>query len=228
MTVDANGFQRARDAFVAAYTVLDELAASLTDEQLLAASRCRGWSVCDVLCHLDFGNQEILVGFASPTDRRADTDLAAYWRACCAPGEPDLGHARFTRLVASAYARPSGVVRHLHLTTGAVLRLARAADADRRLEFQGHVVTMEVFLALWAVEAAVHHLDVTVELPHAPPPAPASLRVTRETLDALLGEPVPLGWDDQTYALKGTGRLALTGEERSALGPLAERFPLFG
>jgi hypothetical protein len=228
VTVDANGFQRARDAFVAAYTVLDELAASLTDEQLLAASRCRGWSVCDVLCHLDFGNQEILVGFASPTDRPADTDLAAYWRACCAPGEPDLGHARFTRLVASAYARPSGVVRHLHLTTGAVLRLARAADADRRLEFQGHVVTMEVFLALWAVEAAVHHLDVTVELPDAPPPASASLRVTRETLDALLGEPVPMGWDDQTYALKGTGRLALTGEEARALGPLAERFPLFG
>jgi hypothetical protein len=228
VTVDANGFQRARDAFVAAYTVLDELAASLTDEQLLAASRCRGWSVCDVLCHLDFGNQEILVGFASPTDRPADTDLAAYWRACCAPGEPDLGHARFTRLVASAYARPSGVVRHLHLTTGAVLRLARAADADRRLEFQGHVVTMEVFLALWAVEAAVHHLDVTLELPDAPPPVPASLQVTRETLDALLGEPVPLGWDDQTYALKGTGRLALTGEEARALGPLSERFPLFG
>jgi Mycothiol maleylpyruvate isomerase N-terminal domain len=226
--MNANGFQRARDAFVAAHTVLDELAASLTDEQLLAASRCRGWSVCDVLCHLDFGNQEILVGFASPTDRPADTDLAAYWRACCAPGEPDLGHARFTRLVASAYARPSGVVRHLHLTTEAVLRLARAADADRRLEFQGHVVTMEVFLALWAVEAAVHHLDVTVELPDAPPPAPASLRVTRETLDALLGEPVPMGWDDQTYALKGTGRLALTGEEAQALGPLAERFPLFG
>jgi len=226
--MDANGFQRARDAFVAAYTILDELAASLTDEQLLSASRCRGWAVCDVLCHLDFGNQEILVGFASPTDRPADTDLAAYWRDCCAPGEPDLGHARFTRLVASAYARPSGVVRHLHLTTGAVLRLARAADADRRLEFQGHVVTMEVFLALWAVEAAVHHLDVTVELPDAPAPAPASLRVTRETLDALLGEREPVGWDDATYALKGTGRLPLTGEEARALGPLAERFPLFG
>jgi hypothetical protein len=226
--MDANGFRRARDAFVAAYAVLDELAASLTDEQLLSPSRCRGWAVCDVLCHLDFGMQEILVGFASPTDRPADTDLAAYWRDCCAPGEPDLGHARFTRLVASAYARPSGVVRHLHLTTGAAVRLARAADADRRLEFQGHVVTTEVFLALWAVEAAVHHLDVTVELPDAPPPVPAALQVTRETLDALLGERVPVDWDDATYALKGTGRLALTGEEASALGPLAGRFPLFG
>src|SRR6266511_3030844 len=195
--MDANGFQRARDAFVAAYTTIDELAASLTDEQLLSSSRCRGWAVCDVLCHLDFGMQEILVGFASPTDR-------------------------------PAYARPSGVVRHLHLTTGAALRQGRAAIPDQRLEFQGHVVTMEVFLAIWAVEAAIHHLDVTVELPDAPLPPPASLAVTRETLDALLGEQAPAGWDDTTYALKGTGRLALTGEEARALGPLAARFPLFG
>jgi hypothetical protein len=67
-----------------------------------------------------------------------------------------------------------------------------------------------------------------VELPDAPPPVPASLQVTRETLDALLGERVPVDWDDATYALKGTGRLALTGEDARALGPLAERFPLFG
>ena len=171
---------------------------------------------------------EILVGFASPTDRPADTDLVAYWRACCAPGEPDLGHARFTRLVASAYARPSGAVRHLHLTTGAALRLGRAADPGQRLAFQGHVVTMEDFLAIWAVEAAVHHLDLTVELPQAPPPAPASLEVTRNTLDALAGHEAPADWDAAAYALKGTGRLPLTAADRQALGPAADRFPLFG
>jgi mycothiol maleylpyruvate isomerase-like protein len=224
----ANQFEQARDAFVVAYTVLDELAASLTDKQHLLASRCRGWAVCDVLCHLDFGMQEILVGFASATARPADTDVASYWRDCCAPGEPDRGHARFTRLVASAYARPSGLVAHLHLTTGAALRQARAAVPDQRLDFQGHVVTMADFLTIWAVEAAVHHLDLVVELPDAPPPPPASLAVTRQTLDALLGEQAPVGWDDVTYALKGTGRLPLTGEERGALGPLAERFPQFG
>jgi hypothetical protein len=184
--------------------------------------------VCDVLCHLDLGMVEILVALASPTDRPADTDFAAYWRDCCAPGEPDLGHARWVRLVASAYARPGGLVRHLRMTTGAALRQARAAAADRRLEFQGHVIEMGDFLATWVVEAAVHHLDLTVELPDAPPPVPASLQVTRETLDALLGERPPTGWDDATYALKGTGRLPLSGEERDALGPLAERFPLFG
>jgi len=152
--MEAYPFPRARDAFVAAYSLLDELAASLSDQQLLLPSRCHGWAVCDVLCHLDFGMQEILVGFASPTTSPADTDLASYWRACCAPGEPDLAHARFTRLVASAYTRPSGLVAHLHLTTGAALRQGRAAIPDQRLEFQGHVVTMEVFLAIWAVEAA--------------------------------------------------------------------------
>jgi hypothetical protein len=220
--------EQARDAFVAEYTLLDELAASLSDEQLLLASRCLGWSVSDVLCHLDLGMVEILVALASPTDRQADTDFAAYWRDCCAPGEPDLGHARWIRLVASAYARPSGVVRHLRLTTGAALRQAQAAPADRRLEFQGHVIEPGDFLATWVVEAAVHHLDLTLQLPDAPPPAAASLQVTRETLDALLGEPLPGDWDDTTYALKGTGRLPLTGEEARALGPLAGRFPLFG
>jgi hypothetical protein len=103
-------FQRARDAFVAEYALLDELAASLSDEQTLLPSRGRGWAVCDVLCHLDLGMVEILVAMASPTDRPADTDFAAYWRDCCAPGEPDLGHARWVRLVASAYARPGGLV----------------------------------------------------------------------------------------------------------------------
>ena len=228
MTMTAYPFQRARDAFVAEYALLDELAASLSDEQTLLASRCRGWAVCDVLCHLDLGMVEILVALASPTDRPADTDFAAYWRDCCAPGEPDLGHARWVRLVASAYQRPGGLVRHLRLTTGAALRQAQAAPADRRLDFQGHVIEMGDFLATWVVEAAVHHLDLTVELPDAPPPVPASLRVTRETLDALLGAPPPAEWDEVTYALKGTGRLPLTGGERDALGPLAERFPLFG
>jgi Mycothiol maleylpyruvate isomerase N-terminal domain len=228
VTVAAYPFERARDAFVAEYTLLDELAASLTDEQLLRPSRCLGWSVCDVLYHLDVGMVEILVALATPTDRPADTDFAAYWRDCCAPGEPDLGHARWVRLVASAYARPGGVVRHLRLTAGAALRQALAAPGDRRLEFQGHVIEMGDFLATWVVEAAVHHLDLTLELPDAPPPLPASLRVTRETLDALLGEPVPGEWDDITYALMGTGRLPLTGEEARALGPLAQRFPLFG
>jgi hypothetical protein len=37
-----------------------------------------------------------------------------------------------------------------------------------------------------------------------------------------------LVWNDAAYAPKRTGRLPLSGDERSGLGPLAERFPVFG
>jgi hypothetical protein len=54
------------------------------------------------------------------------------------------------------------------------------------------------------------------------------MRMVRETLDALLGEPLPLPWDDVTYARTGTGRAAPYEQDRAVLGRLAERFPLFG
>ena len=39
---------------------------------------------------------------------------------------------------------------------------------------------------------------------------------------------MPGGWDDATYALKGTGRLPVAAQERSVIGALADRLPLFG
>jgi hypothetical protein len=56
----------------------------------------------------------------------------------------------------------------------------------------------------------------------------AAVHTDPETLDGLLGEPLPLPWDDVTYARAGTGRTELSEPDRHALGPLAERFPLFG
>jgi hypothetical protein len=52
--------------------------------------------------------------------------------------------------------------------------------------------------------------------------------VVRETLDGLLGEPLPLPWDDVTYARTGTGRAEPSEQDRITLGPLADRLPLFG
>jgi hypothetical protein len=42
------------------------------------------------------------------------------------------------------------------------------------------------------------------------------------------GQPVPPGWDDAEYLLKATGRTPLTGDDRTRLGALADRFPLLG
>jgi hypothetical protein len=59
-------------------------------------------------------------------------------------------------------------------------------------------------------------------------PSGVGLAIVRETLDGMLGQPVPAGWDDVGYALKATGRAQLTAEDRARLGALADRFPLFG
>jgi hypothetical protein len=64
-------------------------------------------------------------------------------------------------------------------------------------------------------------------LPGTPAPEPASLALVRRVLDGLLGAPVPASWDDVTAALKGTGRVPLTGADGRALGPAASKFPLF-
>lgn len=90
---------------------------------------------------------------------------------------------------------------------------------------QGHTLRADDLVATLVVEAALHHLDLIVELSR-PGPGPAALAVVRSTLGGLLGQPVPLTWDDKTYALAGTGRRELTGADVSALGDLADRFPL--
>jgi len=79
----------------------------------------------------------------------------------------------------------------------------------------------------FAVEAAVHYLDLTVALPGAPAPEPASLALVRRVLGGLLGAPLPAAWDDVTAALRGTGRDRLTEADGGALGPAARRRPLF-
>jgi hypothetical protein len=57
---------------------------------------------------------------------------------------------------------------------------------------------------------------------------PAALEIVRMTLDGLLGMALPMAWDGATYALKGSGRMELDGNDRVRLGPLLERFPLLG
>ena len=93
---------------------------------------------------------------------------------------------------------------------------------------QGLVIALPDLLATLTVEAALHHLDITVNLDNPPPAPPAALEVVRLTLDGLLGSPLPVAWDAETYALKATGRMAVDAAEVERLGPLAARLPLLG
>ncbi len=59
---------------------------------------------------------------------------------------------------------------------------------------------------MWAVELAIHHLDLLVGLAEQPAPRPRALELGARTLDGLLGAARRACWDRSTYLRKGTGR----------------------
>ena len=183
-----------------------------------------------VLYHELLDARRALRTFASPADQPPDCDDVSYWTDYAPGGSADFAgesaaHARYVRIAAAAYP-PGALAWEWSETAAAAVRAGRACG-HRAVTTQGHVLTVAGFAATLAVEAAVHYLDLTVALPAAPAPEPASLTLVRRVLAGLLGAQVPAAWDDVTAALKGTGREPLTEADRQALGPLAARFPLF-
>lgn len=214
-----------RSGFLGALRQLREAVDGLDDEQLLAASRCRGWTTVDVLVHVHLGLQEMLLGVVTPVDRPVDTDAAGYWCHLPPPtGADAVAHVRFVRVMASAYRSPAAAVAHLRPTADA---LAHAVGAlpDGVVAFQGHAMATGDFLATWAVELAVHHLDLGVELA-LPPPATEALALARDTVEALAGGALP--WDNETAVLIGTGRRRPDAQQAAEAGALADRLPALG
>lgn len=194
-------------ACAAAVRALVSAADGLTDEALLAPSRCAGWSRLDALVHVHLGLQEMLLGVVTPADAAPDVDAASYWRTD-PPGNDDSADAidqlGYLHRLSSAYRRPTGMVGHLRLTaealTGAVERMPEGA-----VRFQGHVLASGDFLATWATELAVHHLDLHLDV-GAPGPDPDALSLARRTAESLAGRPTDAVSDTDTV-LRGWGRL---------------------
>lgn len=222
------------EALEAGYQSVTAVADGLADAELMLPSRCAGWAVGDVLYHQLLDARRALRTFASPSGDPPDVDDIGYWRAYSppssalgAPGSAEAAaHARHVRIVASAYP-PGALAWEWRETAAAACRAARACPHPA-VTTQGHALRTADFIATLVVEAAVHYLDLTVGLPSAPPADARSLALVRRVLDGLLGTEMPGGWDDRTYALKGTGRLPVTAAERAAIGALADRLPLFG
>jgi hypothetical protein len=213
----------AASAFREQLATLLRVATNLDAHALLTASRCHGWTLADVLVHVHFGLQEMLLGALSTTNDAADTDAASYWREEPPDDADALDQTQFARSVAAAYRPPTGLLRHVHITADTLDRAVTRLEAGT-VRFQDHLLATGDFLATWAVELAVHHLDLGRELDLAPPD-PAALRIARATVEALAGGALPASWSDETAVLAGTGRLPLTDAQRREIGELADRLP---
>ena len=210
--------EEGRAAFLDELTAFGTLADSLSDDDLMAASRCRGWTVGDVLVHVHLGLQEMLLGLVAPPGDRPDTGAAGYWRHRPPATDDDadeIAAMRFVRLVSSAYRRPPGIVAHLRPTAGG-LRSAVTNLPAGALRFQGLVMATGDFLTMWSVELAVHHLD----LRHRDAPASSALRLARATVEALRGGALPGDWSDERVLLWGSGRAEPGDRDRAAAAGL--------
>ncbi|MBT0770889.1 maleylpyruvate isomerase family mycothiol-dependent enzyme [Kineosporia sp. J2-2] len=213
------------------YTALADLVSSLPEADGWHATPLPGWSVRDLLVHLLGDAERALVALGTPAAGPADRDAVSYW-ADFAPAastpESVRRRDRQIRVVrALAVAHPWEVLTRTYAeTTAAVCVLAGRTAPDELISTQGHTLTTDDLLGTLVVEATVHHLDLASGLGRPGPPA-SGLAVVHHCLDGLLGRPEPVGWDDVTYALTGTGRRPLTTVETTELGDDASRFPLF-
>ena len=219
---------RARQAMVASYRAVTDDAGKLAEDDLARPSGCRGWSRADLLFHLLLDAQRALVTFATPADGPSDVDFISYWAPFRPGAEGYAAHARFVRRVASSYRSDLVIAAQWTETAAAATRAAATLPADAKVATQGHVLTAGDFLVTLAVEATIHHLDLVAADERLAGPSREGLAAARETLDGIIGGPVPVDWADTDYALKATGRAELTAEDRASLGALAARFPLLG
>jgi hypothetical protein len=207
-----------------AYSDISTIASSLDEEDSWLSTRCLGWTVRDLLVHLLTDVQRALVALASPAAGPADRDAVTWWTAGEPDDDPGFRELRSLRTIAGAWELED-LVRTFMETTRAVVALAARTPPEALVATGGHVLQAVDLVTTLAVKAAVHHLDLVVEL-RRPGPRPEPLALVRRTLDALLGHPAPTDWPDERWALLGTGRVPPGGGERRALGAAAARLPL--
>ncbi|MET7733452.1 maleylpyruvate isomerase N-terminal domain-containing protein [Streptomyces sp. NPDC005402] len=210
-----------------AYGAFAAVVSPLGDEESWRPTGCAGWAVRDLVFHCAGDAQRALVALHTPAVGPPDRDAVTYWRDW-APDPVGAANGRRWNRVSASMFLDFRQLRDLYLeTTAATVNAAADARPELRVSTQGHVLTAEDLVLTLAVEATVHHLDLVTDLPEATGPSSAGLAAVRDTLDGLLGRPVPLDWSDEHYARAATGRAPLTDAERLALGADADRFPLF-
>ncbi|RPK52232.1 hypothetical protein EES37_03125 [Streptomyces sp. ADI91-18] len=213
------------DLFPRSWTALRTAVADLCDQDFEQPSGCAGWLVRDLVCHLVIDAQDVLITLATPVEAEPTVDAVTYWNVDDRPptGQDPLD--ALTVRLAAAYEDPHLLRFHLDDVGSAAGRAAALADPGVRVGTRGEVLTVADYLDAYVLEWTLHHLDLTAHLPAvAGPPAEGTAR-SRAMLETITGAAFPASFTDTDALLVGTDRRAPTGEERAALGALAERLP---
>lgn len=220
------GLDEGRHAFEDSVVAFLRTVDGLGEHELFGHSRCHGWLRLDVLTHVLGGWQEMLGGFVRQVVAAPTVDAASYWTAFAddMADEDPIVVLMAQRRRSDAHPSPGALRAQLRDVSEAVLHGTRTMTDQPRL-WQRHVFTAGDFLAIWAVEDAVHHLDLDLDLdlPGAAPP-PSALSLCRRTIEAIVDEPLPASWPDVDAVLAGTGRIPIPAGAEG----FASRLPAFG
>ncbi|WBB61632.1 maleylpyruvate isomerase N-terminal domain-containing protein [Streptomyces sp. WMMC500] len=215
------------DRFVPAWAALRAAVADLADEDFAQPSGCAGWLVRDLVCHLVIDAQDVLITLVTPADGDPTADAASYWHVSDQPPTGADPLDALTVRMAAAYGDPALLRFHLDDVGSAAGRAAELADPALRVSTQDMVLTAGDYLTAYVMEWTLHHLDLTAHLPHVPGPPATGLADTRALLERIAGAPLPESFTDTDALLVATGRRTPTERERTALGPLAAKLPMF-
>ncbi|MGA6157599.1 maleylpyruvate isomerase N-terminal domain-containing protein [Stenotrophomonas sp. NPDC087984] len=215
------------DLFSRSWTALRTAVAELPDEDFARPSGCAGWLVRDLVCHLIIDAQDVLITLVTPAETEPTRDAVTYWEVSEAPPTGDDPLDALTVRLAAAYEEPWLLKFHLDDVGSAAGRAAELADPGLWVSTRDEVFTVGDYLCVYVLEWTLHHLDLIAHLPGAAEPPAESLAGARELLERIAGAAFPASWSDTDALLVGTGRRAATDAERSELGELAAKFPVF-
>ena len=193
------------DLLTEVYDTFTDCVGDLPEADFERPTRASAWTVRQLLFHQLLDAQRALVTLSTPAAEEPDVDEATYWRPF-RPGEGDGGaaHARFVARAADAFDGPGDLVAWWGATARAASYAASVADPAGRVRTQGHVIAVPDFVSTLVVEATIHLLDATLEVPGGPPAA--ALRHTRRVLELIKGAPLAEA-DAAEAVLRATGRL---------------------
>ncbi|MEU8437654.1 maleylpyruvate isomerase N-terminal domain-containing protein [Streptomyces sp. NPDC029216] len=214
------------DLFSRSWTALRAAVAALPDQDFERPSGCAGWLVRDLVCHLVIDAQDVLITLVTPSAAEPTVDAVSYWKLVDPPTGEDPLDALVPRL-AAAYGEPRWLTFHLDDVGSAAGRAAGLADPAARVSTQGEVLTVADYLSAYVLEWTLHHLDLIMYLPSAPPPPAETLAAARTALERIAGAAFPASLSDRDALLIGTGRRPPTAAEEAALGgALRAQLPL--
>lgn len=188
-------------------------------------TRCPPMNMLDLASHTLRGGLRLAELAVDTSGAEPEKDAVTYFRYD--PVAVGAGVVERAKAEAANRTGPSLVAEWEAAWAEAIAKTRANTGADAILVSPMGTIRLHEYVRTRCVEITIHTMDLRDAKGLAPDPTRPGLAATCDVLRGLLGADTrSLGIDEIHFALVGTGRAALTDDDRERLGPLADLFPL--